>query len=80
MGASGDKPRKPRRRLGKVPRGLEPDNLPLAGLSESSGGMYGSRVDHDEARHRSSDLGRFGRAFLRLLGRRPRDIDSIEEQ
>jgi hypothetical protein len=80
MGSSGEKPRKPRLRLRKVPRGLEPDNLPLAGLSESSGGTYGSRVDHDQARHRSSDLGRFGRGFLRLLGRRPRDPESHEEQ
>jgi hypothetical protein len=63
----------------KVPRGLEPDNLPLAGLSESSGGVYGSRVDHDQARRRSSDLGRFGRAFLRLLGKRTRIDEPTEE-
>jgi hypothetical protein len=80
MGSADEKPRKPRLRLGKVPRGLEPDNLPLAGLSETSGGTYGSRVDHDKARHRSSDLGRFGRGFLRLLGRRTRDPESNEEQ
>lgn len=80
MGSANDKPRKPRRRLGKVPRGLEPDNLPLAGLSGTSGGRYGPRADHDKARHRSSDLGRFGRGFLRLLGRRTRDPEQIEEQ
>jgi hypothetical protein len=58
--------------MAKVPRGLEPNNPPLAGLSNSSGGTYGSRVDHDAARTRSSDLGRFGRAILWLLGRRKR--------
>jgi hypothetical protein len=79
MGEADDKPRKPRRRLGKVPRGLEPDNLPLAGLSESSGGLYGSRVDHDAAHRRSSDLGRFGRFFLRLLGRRTRNPQDEEQ-
>jgi hypothetical protein len=54
--------------------------LPLAGVSETSGGTYGTRVDHDQARHRSSDLGRFGRGFLRLLGRRTRDPEANEEQ
>jgi hypothetical protein len=80
MGEANDKPRKPRRTLGKVPRGLEPDNLPLAGISETSGGLYGSRVDHEKAPRRSSDLGRFGRGFLRLLGRRTRDPQSNEEE
>ncbi|HWD95942.1 MAG TPA: hypothetical protein VG246_05940 [Acidimicrobiales bacterium] len=79
MGAADEKPRKERRRLAKVPRGLEPNNPPLAGLSETSGGVYGSRVDHDKARHRSSDLGPFGRAFLKLLGRRTRDPESTDE-
>lgn len=79
MGSANSKPRKPRRRLPKVPRGLEPDNLPLAGLSNTSGGVYGSRVDHDQARHRSRDLGRVGRAFLWLLGRRPREIEPTDE-
>ncbi|MGH3733089.1 MAG: hypothetical protein ACRDVC_06920 [Acidimicrobiales bacterium] len=72
MGSAGDKPRKPRRRLAKVPRGLEPNDPPLAGLTNSSGGTYGPRVDHDAAHSRSTDLGPFGRALLRLLGRRPR--------
>ena len=58
--------------MAKVPRGLEPNNPPLAGLSNSLGGAYGSRVDHDAAKTRSTDLGRFGRAFLWLLGRRKR--------
>jgi hypothetical protein len=66
--------------MAKVPRGLEPDNLPLAGLSESSGGVYGPRVDHDKAKHRSSDLGKFGRAFLWLLGRRKRDVGQDAEE
>jgi hypothetical protein len=58
--------------MAKVPRGLEPNNPPLAGLTNSSGGTYGPRVDHDAASSRSSNLGRFGRAFLWILGRRRR--------
>ena len=65
--------------MAKVPRGLEPNNPPLAGLSNTSGGVYGQRVDHDQARHRSRDLGRVGRAVLWLLGRRTRAIDTTEE-
>jgi hypothetical protein len=58
--------------MAKVPRGLEPNNPPLAGLTNSSGGTYGPRLDHDAARTRSTNLGRFGRAFLWILGRRRR--------
>ncbi len=80
MGSADDKPRKPRRRLQKVPRGLEPNNPPLAGLSNSTGGVYGPRVDHDKARRRSRDLGRVGRGFLWLLGRRQRNVESTQER
>jgi hypothetical protein len=80
MGSSGDKPRKPRRRLAKVPRGEEPNNLQLAGLSNSTGGVYGNRVDHDAARGRSENVGRFGRFVLWCLGRRPKKMDTDEEQ
>jgi hypothetical protein len=72
MGKAGDKPRKPRRRLAKVPRGFEPNDLHLAGLNNPSGGNYGTRDDHDAASYRSTNLGRFGRAFLWLMGRRKR--------
>jgi hypothetical protein len=73
MGRAGDKPRKPRRRLAKVPRGFEPNDLHLAGLNNPSGGNYGTRDDHDAASYRSTNLGRFGRAILWLLGRRKRE-------
>ena len=78
MGSAGEKPRKTRRRLAKVPRGLEPNNPPLAGLTNTSGGVYGSRVDHEAATHHSRDLGRVGRTFLRLLGRRPYHVDTTK--
>jgi hypothetical protein len=70
MGSSGDKPRKPRRRMAKVPRGAEASNIHLAGLANDSGSISSHRVDHDKAHGRSEDIGRFGRFFLRLLGRR----------
>jgi hypothetical protein len=73
MGSSGDKPRKVRRRMAKVPRGAEPNDIHLAGLTNSAGGTYGSRVDHEASGSRSEDLGRFGKFFLWLLGRRPKD-------
>jgi hypothetical protein len=79
MGTSGDKPRKPRHRLPKVPRGEEPNNLQLAGLSNSTGGTYGNRVDHDKARGRSSNVGRFGRFVLWCLGKRRREPVNAQE-
>jgi hypothetical protein len=56
-----------------VPRGFEPNDLHLAGLNNPSGGNYGTRDDHGAASYRSTNLGRFGRAFLWLLGRRKRE-------
>ncbi|MFY9782324.1 MAG: hypothetical protein WAK12_02150 [Acidimicrobiales bacterium] len=78
MGSSGDKPRKPRRRLAKVPRGAEPNNIQLAGLSNSSGGSYGSRVDHDKAHGRSENVGKFGRFVLWCLGKRRTPPEELE--
>ncbi len=78
MGSAGDKPRKKRHRLAKVPKGAEPNDIHLAGLTNSSGGTYGSRVDHEAAGSRSEDLGRFGKFVLRLLGRRPRPSSTDE--
>lgn len=75
MGSAGDKPRKVRHRMAKVRKGAEPNDIHLAGLTNSGGGTYGSRVDHEAARSRSEDLGRFGTFVLRLLGRRPRATD-----
>ncbi len=59
--------------MAKVPRGFEPNDLHLAGLNNPSGGNYSTRDDHDAASYRSTNLGRFGRAFLWLLGRRKRE-------
>ncbi|HEY5110960.1 MAG TPA: hypothetical protein VII67_01375 [Acidimicrobiales bacterium] len=73
MGTTGDKPRKRRRRMAKVPRGAEANNIQLAGLTTSSDGVHSTRLDHDAAHGRSENVGKFGRAFLWLLGRRRKD-------
>jgi hypothetical protein len=70
MGTAGKKPRKTRRRMAKVPRGAEANNIQLAGLTTSSDSVHGTRLDHDAAHGRSENVGRFGRFFLWLLGRR----------
>jgi len=73
MGASGEKARKRKRRLAKVPRGAEANNIQLAGLTTSSDGVHGPRLDHDKAHGRSENIGKVGRGFLWLLGRRRKD-------
>jgi hypothetical protein len=71
MGEAGNKPRKFRRRLPKVPKGAEPNDIHLAGLANSSGGAYGNRLDHELSGARSQNLSKFGRFILWCLGRRP---------
>jgi hypothetical protein len=78
VGSSGDKPRKPRRRLAKVPRGAESNNIQLAGLSNDTGAAFGHRVDHDKAHGRSSNVGRFGRFVLWCLGKRRTPPEELE--
>ena len=73
VGEAGNKPRKVRHRMAKVPKGAEANDIHLAGLSNSGGGMHGNRLDHEAASGRSQDLGRFGRLFLKLLGRYPKE-------
>jgi hypothetical protein len=69
MGSAGDKARKPKRRLGKVPKYEEPNTLPAAGLTGSSGGVFGSRYGHSADHHGGSkEPGRFGAFLLRCLG------------
>jgi len=68
MGRSGSKPRKPKRRLGKVPKYEEPNTFPAAGLTGSSGGVYGSRYGHSAGHRQQKPPGRFGRFVLRTLG------------
>jgi hypothetical protein len=73
MGSAGDKPRKPKRRLGKVPKYEEPNTLPAQGLTGSSGGVYGSRYGHSADHHRpEKQPGRFGAFILRSLGMKPK--------
>jgi hypothetical protein len=69
MGEAGNKPRKIRRRLPKVPKGAEASNIHLAGLASDSGSPQGNRLDHEAAKGRSENIGRFGQFILRHLGR-----------
>jgi len=73
MGSSGDKPRKFRRRMEKVPRAEEVTNIHLAGLGESSSGVSGTRLGHETAHGRSQDIGTVGKFVLWCLGRRPKE-------
>jgi hypothetical protein len=72
MGSAGDKPRKQRRRLAKVPKYEEPNTLPAQGLTGSSGAVFGSRYGHSADHHRQKEPGRFGAYLLRLLGMKPK--------
>jgi len=78
MGEAGNKPRKRRERMPKVPRGARANSVHLAGLTSSTGDTHGNRVDHDAASGRSEDLGNFQRFLLRCLGRYPKK-DPTEE-
>jgi hypothetical protein len=80
MGASGDKPRKPRRRMAKVPKYEETNNIQLAGLAENSGSVAGTRLGHSTAKGRSQNLGRVGAFVLWCLGRRPKEPAEETEQ
>ena len=74
MGTSGDKPRKPKRRLAKV-KYAEANNIQLAGLAENSNTPSGTRLGHATAHGRSQNIGAFGRFVLWCLGRRPKEIE-----
>ena len=72
MGRAGNKPRKTKRRLGKVPKYEEPDTIPLAGLTGSNGEeVFGSRYGHAADHHQEKQPGRFGSFVLRVLGMKP---------
>jgi hypothetical protein len=77
MGSAGDKPRKRRHPLPKVPKYEEPNTLPLPGLT--GGGVGGGpgtepgRFGHGADGKEHGRLGLAGRAFLRTLGMRRRD-------
>jgi hypothetical protein len=69
MGRAGSTPRKPRRRLAKVPKYEEPNTFPAAGLTGGSNGVYGSRYGHSADHHGGQKPpGRFGSFLLRHLG------------
>jgi hypothetical protein len=72
MGRAGSKPRKPKRRLRKVPKYEEPNTIPLAGLTGSSEEVFGSRYGHSADHHQEKEPGRFGSFVLRVLGMKPK--------
>ena len=80
MGASGDKPRKLRHRMAKVPKYEETNNIQLAGLAENSTSVAGTRLGHSTAKGRSQNLGRVGALVLWCLGRRRKQqVEEIEQ-
>jgi hypothetical protein len=69
MGSAGDKPRKPRSKLAKVPKYEEPNTLPgLGGGSPVGDGRYGHSSDHEHP----TKPGMAGAFVLRMLGMRPK--------
>jgi hypothetical protein len=68
MGRTGDKSRKQKRHLAKVPKYEEPNSIPAAGLTGSSGGPFGSRYGHSADHHHQKPPNRFGAFVLRCLG------------
>ena len=72
MGRAGNKPRKTKRRLAKVPKYEEPNTIPAAGLTGSGGEVFPSRYGHSADHHQQKESGRFGSFVLRLLGMKPR--------
>ena len=58
--------------MAKVPKYEEPNTFPAAGLTGSSGGVYGSRYGHSADHHHGKEPGRFGRFVLRGLGLKPK--------
>ena len=57
VGSAGSKPRKPKRRLAKVPKYEEPNTLPAQGLTGSGGEVFGSRYGHSADHHPRRSLG-----------------------
>jgi hypothetical protein len=72
MGRAGNKPRKPKRRLGKVPKYEEPNTFPAAGLTGGGDEVFGSRYGHSADHHQQKEPGRFGSFVLRVLGMKPK--------
>jgi hypothetical protein len=68
VGSAGDKPRKRRRRLAKVPKYEEPNPVPGGGLTGGGDDVFGSRYGHSADHHAQKEPGRFGAFVLRMLG------------
>jgi hypothetical protein len=68
MGSTGEKPRKPKRRLPKVPKYEEPNTFPGGGLTGSANNGFGGRYGHSADHRHNGEPGRFGEWFLRVLG------------
>jgi hypothetical protein len=71
MGSSGDKPRKKKHPLPKVPEYEEPNDLPLPGVTAGGGvGTSGrGRFGHaSDGRSGVREPGRGGRFLLKILG------------
>jgi hypothetical protein len=72
VGSAGDKPRKTRRRLAKVPKYEEPNTFPAAGLTGGGDEVFGSRDGHSAGHRQPGRPGRFGAFVLRCLGMKPK--------
>jgi hypothetical protein len=72
MGSAGDKPRKPRHPLPKVPKYEEPNDLPLPGLGGTAR-TEPARFGHSSDHHQPGTPGKAGSFLLRLLGKRPKE-------
>jgi hypothetical protein len=70
MGEAGNKPRKPKQRLDKVPKFEEPNEVALPGLTNATQfGVRDGRFGHGSDGKHPGMPGRAGRFLLRLLGR-----------
>jgi hypothetical protein len=79
MGKSGDKPRKPRRRMARVSKYPDSSGNPVSGLTSGGGdGLSGPGASHGPSEHHHP-VGKVGSAFLWLLGRRRTPMPSASE-